>query len=461
MKKIILGISLILLITFNIQTSFGYSVTFEVWETRIQNTPTVCILEPAYEDDKYLTEFFVKRLMDKSRIAIDEWEILLKQTERTRDKSMWEINQIELSLEEQKDFDYQECNVFIHFQDIPELEEDWFKVLGKTRYEEQDTGRSEITIYYAGIEYCKTEDEKFYYYDPCFSDSHRLMQQLSSTIKHEFGHALGLGHYKADDIQINIDWARGVINAPSIMSVFTHQNTNEMKITLKDIDKVRTLYGEEGFFHNRIIEKNTFKLFESPQEKFIIPKGGFQIASIEGLIDTQRLISGVPVVLEITRPDGTVVFIDIKVNSKGVFNFQKTIDSSIANGTYFLIASYRGEKSNEITFNIVTEPITEATTETTTEATTEQPKIPSWVKKNANGYGNGQLDDIFFILGIEYLIENGLIKIPDSPEETKNQETEIPDWIRNNATWWSEDQISDDEFINGIQFLIENRFIKI
>ncbi len=453
MKKIILGISLMLLITFNVQTSFGYSVTFEEWGTRIQNTPTVCILEPAYEDDKYLTKVFVKRLMDKSRIAIDEWEAQLKQTEKTRDKSMWEINQIALSLEEQKDFDYQECNVFIHFQDIPELEEDWFKLLGNTRYEEADTGRSEITIYYAGIEFCKTEDEKFIYYDPCFSDSPRLLQQLSTAVKHEFGHALGLGHYIADDIQINIDWARGSINAPSIMSVFTHQNVNENRITPKDIDKVRTLYGEEGFFHNIIIEKNTFKLFESSQEEFIIPKGGFQIASIEGLIDTQRLISGVPVILEITGPEGNVVFIDIKVNSKGVFNFQKTIDSSVVNGTYSAIASYRGEKSNEITFNIIKD--------TAINDTNELSQIPKWLKNNAKWYGDGQMMDRDFILGIKYLIEKGFVDIPDVTVQTENQESSIPDWVRNTAKWWSEDQISDEEFTNEIKYLIENRIIKI
>ena len=404
LKKLLLGIIFAVLITFNVQTSFGYSVTFEDWGTRIQNTPTVCILEPAYEDDKYLTKVFVKRLMDQSRIAIDEWEVLLKQTEKTRDKSMWEINQIALSLEEQKDFDYQECNVFIHFQDIPELEEDWFKLLGKTRYEEADTGRSEITIYYAGIEFCKTEDEKFIYYDPCFSDSPRLLQQLSSAVKHEFGHALGLGHYVSDNIQINIDWARGSINAPSIMSVFTHQNVNENRITPKDIDKVRTLYGEEGFFHNITIEKNTFKLFESSQEEFIIPKAGFQIASIEGLIDTERLVSGVSVILEITGPDGTV-FIDIKVNSKGVFNFQKTIDSNVVNGTYSAIASYRGEKSNEITFNIIKD--------TAINDTNELSQIPKWVKNNAKWYGDGQMMDRDFILGIKYLVERGFIGIPD------------------------------------------------
>ena len=263
------------------------------------------------------------------------------------------------------------CNVLLHFQDKPRLEEEWYKTLGKTTYEEGNTGRSQITIYYEDIDFCKTEDSKFIYYDPCYNDSPRLMVQLTSTVKHEFGHALGLGHYVADNLDVSVEWARGVINAPSIMAVFTHQNENENRITPKDIDKVRTLYGEEGFLHNQTIEKKTFRSFESPQQEFIIPKAGFQIASIEGLIYPERLISGVPVILEITRPDGTFVFTDIAVNPKGIFSIQKVIDSSAVNGTYFATANYRGEKSNEITFNIVIGEITEV-----------ESQIPQWVKNS-------------------------------------------------------------------------------
>ncbi len=63
MKKIILGISLILLISVNVQTSFGYSVTFEDWGNRIEGIPNVCILEPTHKNNKILTEDFVERFM--------------------------------------------------------------------------------------------------------------------------------------------------------------------------------------------------------------------------------------------------------------------------------------------------------------------------------------------------------------------------------------------------------------
>jgi len=458
MKKSILAIFLIVLITFNVQTSFGYTVTFQEWGTKINGIPMVCIIEPN-EDDKILTEIFVERATREVRVSIDEWEALLKQSEKSRDKSMWDINQVTIPFEEQQEFIYEKCNVFIHFKDKPELEDDWYKVLGKTQYEQAGTGRSDITIYYTEIIYCKTEDKEYFYYDPCYGDTHRLMQQLRSVAKHEFGHSLGLGHYVSDDLQVNIEWAQGRSQNPSIMAVFTHQNFNENVIRPSDIEKVRSMYGENGFFHAITKEEPTFKSFGTSLQEYIIPVGGFQIASINGSIYSEKYISGVPVIVEITRPDGTSVSENIQINSDGTFNIQKILDSSAEKGTYFAIASYRGEKSNEITFNIIKD-------ETVNEQTKNQEiKIPEWVRDNAKGYGSGQLDDdkqleTFFLTGIEYLVEKGLLTTPDLPEQTKNQEPKIPEWVKNNAKWWADKEISDEEFINGMQFLIKNQIIK-
>jgi len=55
-------------IKFKVQTSFGYSVTFEEWGTKIDGIPLVCILEPN-ENDKILTENFVERMMREIRLC--------------------------------------------------------------------------------------------------------------------------------------------------------------------------------------------------------------------------------------------------------------------------------------------------------------------------------------------------------------------------------------------------------
>ena len=40
-------------------------------------------------------------------------------------------------------------------------------------------------------------------------------------------------------------------------------------------------------------------------------------------------------------------------------------------------------------------------------------------------------------------------------------EINVPGWIKNNADWWSQGLISDDDFVKGIQYLVEQGIIKV
>ncbi|MCH7648996.1 MAG: hypothetical protein IIA83_10365, partial [Thaumarchaeota archaeon] len=48
-----------------------------------------------------------------------------------------------------------------------------------------------------------------------------------------------------------------------------------------------------------------------------------------------------------------------------------------------------------------------------------------------------------------------------TPESSSDTTDEIPSWIKNNARWWAEGVITDIDFVSGIQWLINNGIIKI
>lgn len=90
---------------------------------------------------------------------------------------------------------------------------------------------------------------------------------------------------------------------------------------------------------------------------------------------------------------------------------------------------------------------------------TEQ-KIPQWVRNNAKLWSEGSVVDGDFIQGIQYLVTQGVIKLPENKAGSVTSK-DIPAWIRNNAKWWSDGQITDDDFISGIQYLISNGIMKV
>ena len=86
--------------------------------------------------------------------------------------------------------------------------------------------------------------------------------------------------------------------------------------------------------------------------------------------------------------------------------------------------------------------------------------IPDWVRNNAEWWAAGQIGDSDFASGIEFMIKEGIIRVPET-EKQENSEAVIPNWVRNNADWWSQGLISDKDFASGLQFLISNGIISV
>lgn len=87
--------------------------------------------------------------------------------------------------------------------------------------------------------------------------------------------------------------------------------------------------------------------------------------------------------------------------------------------------------------------------------------IPDWIKNNAKWWSSNQISDSDFTKGIEYMIKENIIVIPNLPPTTTSGQTVIPHWLKNNAGWWANGQISQDDFVNGIKWLVEHGIIKV
>lgn len=89
-------------------------------------------------------------------------------------------------------------------------------------------------------------------------------------------------------------------------------------------------------------------------------------------------------------------------------------------------------------------------------------EIPKWIKNNAGWWSDGITSDKTFVNAIQFLIDDGIIEIPDITELSQdNQSSDIPEWIKNNAHWWSKGKISDNDFVKGIQYLVQQGIIQI
>lgn len=86
--------------------------------------------------------------------------------------------------------------------------------------------------------------------------------------------------------------------------------------------------------------------------------------------------------------------------------------------------------------------------------------IPDWVRNTAGWWSAGQIEDSDFITGIQWLITNGIMIIPET-ECGSEESSEIPEWIKQTAGWWSAEQIGDSDFVSGIQWLITNGIMPI
>ena len=92
-------------------------------------------------------------------------------------------------------------------------------------------------------------------------------------------------------------------------------------------------------------------------------------------------------------------------------------------------------------------------------ASAQETTIPNWLRNNAKWWAEDKIADSDFSQGIQYLINQGIMKVP-IPQGSEPSE-KIPSWVKNNAGLWADSKISDADFISGIRYLIKSNLIKL
>ena len=180
----------------------------------------------------------------------------------------------------------------------------------------------------------------------------------------------------------------------------------------------------------------------------------YEKIKIFGTVEEPR--SATWVYFTITEPDGKTYQAKVRASSDGYYeNFILICCGDI--GTYSVYAEWREYHIGTVTIDVTQKPKSQPTPTPTAEPVTA---IPGWIKTHAGWWAGGQINDSAYLLGIQYLIEEGIMVIP-STEMSESSGSQVPVWIKNNAGWWASGQIDDITYVSGIQYLVKVGIIKV
>ena len=220
--------------------STAFSEQFYYFEDhKVMRNPVVCAFE--FEDKEL--PIAEKQLLEETKNAVLEWKNKL--TQFTGDEDSWKMEYKVFPKEKQHDFFAEsDCDITIYFERDPLLVVEVFA--GYTDI--YPFGLSEILILYL---------------QPIFSDEVLNSETLQNaepiglensidlyvgeTIRHEFGHALGLDHLPKE--AISYDYKNGIPVGSSIMidDLDGLPWNIVFEITEYDLRALVNLYGEDGF----------------------------------------------------------------------------------------------------------------------------------------------------------------------------------------------------------------------
>lgn len=176
--------------------------------------PTVCTITP---DDPLINDNIKKQYLKETRDAVFEWQYKIQAV--AKQPKNWTIDY---------QVDGKDCDVTIEFKRAYEDTSLSFHADILGMYE-----NGKIELYFQEFSTCGSDGQSRCYYDDVIP-----ARELGITAKHEFGHALGLGH---------ADGGYDHLGAISIMNPQTNRINDLNQIRDIDVESVLFLYGQDGF----------------------------------------------------------------------------------------------------------------------------------------------------------------------------------------------------------------------
>lgn len=336
----------------------NYDIQYETLDHRLAGTPTFCALEP--QSDSILPESTAKLLIKETKASIDAWVGPLKSTSKRDAK--WDVNFVTIPSTKQNNYDYSKCDVMILFlKTAPAAKQKNVEVLGQY-YREGNVGF--IEIYYQGTGTCERREVTgpneitVWTYD-CKQNVAGLVDIIGATIRHELGHAFGLGHYYSTETSyVYQNTVKPSIMTPieaKMAGLNAFSNPDNAIVMPVDLQKLKEIYGDAGWGDQlqKAIKDSTKKKTEKPVTKVIeIKKGKTMIEKISGTVPMDLYKKGYRVDITVLNPDGKTETQKASVSSNGKFEHSFSIREDTIPGKYQITVNYFGKEIKKSSYLI-------------------------------------------------------------------------------------------------------------